>query len=215
MATAAESFEQKQNAFQKQPTIFLGRVRILGRSCYAKPIKKVKKTVKLDKDGKRTPYKLTKTGVPKLNKSGKPILFKRKQQKAPKRRVRFVRNVGLGFKTPELAVRGNYIDKKCPFVGNVSIRGRILRGVVASTKMERTIIVRRDYLHYIRKYQRYEKRHKNIAAHLSPCFEKVEVGDVVTIGECRPLSKTIRFNVLKVEHSKITGLQKKKQFRIF
>jgi hypothetical protein len=49
---------------------------------------------------------------------------------------------------------GTYIDKKCPFTGNVSIRGRILAGVVKSTKMNRTIIVRRNYFHYIKKYQR-------------------------------------------------------------
>lgn len=49
---------------------------------------------------------------------------------------------------------GNYIDHKCPFTGNVSIRGRILAGKVKSTKMNRTIVVRRDYLHFIKKYQR-------------------------------------------------------------
>lgn len=38
---------------------------------------------------------------------------------------------------------GKYIDKKCPFTGNVSIRGRIMTGVVKSTKMNRTIIVKR------------------------------------------------------------------------
>ena len=43
-------------------------------------------------------------------------------------------------------------DKKCPFTGNVSIRGRILTGKVVSTKMTRTLIIRRDYLHYIPKY---------------------------------------------------------------
>ena len=64
--------------------------------------------------------------------------------------------------------------------------------------MRRTIIVRRDYMHYIRKYNRYEKRHTNIPAHVSPAF-RVKEGDSVTIGECRPLSKTIRFNVLKVD----------------
>ncbi|GME84012.1 unnamed protein product [[Candida] boidinii] len=63
--------------------------------------------------------------------------------------------------------------------------------------MHRTIIIRRDYLHYIPKYNRYEKRHKNLAAHLSPAF-RVREGDVVTVGQCRPLSKTVRFNVLKV-----------------
>ena len=40
--------------------------------------------------------------------------------------MRFYRNVGLGFKTPMLAIKGSYVDKKCPFTGNVSIRGRRL-----------------------------------------------------------------------------------------
>ena len=45
-----------------------------------------------------------------------------------------------------------YVDKKCPFTGDVSIRGRILTGKVVSTKMTRTSVIRRDYLHYIPKY---------------------------------------------------------------
>src|ERR1700760_3783522 len=83
-----------------------------------------------------------------------------------------------------------YEDKKCPFTGLVSIRGRILTGTVVSTKMHRTIIVRREYLHFIPKYARYEKRHANLAAHVSPAF-RVEEGDTVTVGQCRPLSKTV------------------------
>lgn len=47
---------------------------------------------------------------------------------------------------------------------------------------------RRDYFHYIPKYSRYEKRHSNTPAHISPCF-RCNIGDTVTIGECRPLSK--------------------------
>merc|ERR1712087_1095254 len=42
-----------------------------------------------------------------------------------------------------------------------------------------------------------EKWHKNIAVHISPCFRCRE-GDTVIVGQCRPLSKTVRFNVLKV-----------------
>jgi small subunit ribosomal protein S11e len=150
--------------------------------------------------------------------------------------LRWTRNVGLGFKTPVTAIKvrdharqagppcdriealflqATYIDKKCPFTGNVSIRGRILKGIVTSTKMNRTVVIRRDYLRFIRKYRRYEKRHKTVSAHVSPAF-LVKDGDVVTVGQCRPLSKTVRFNVLKVESATEAGaLRAKKTFRVY
>lgn len=56
-----------------------------------------------------------------------------------------------------LNIVGAYIDKKCPFTGTVSIRGRILAGTCHSAKMQRTIIVRRNYLHFVKKYQRWQK----------------------------------------------------------
>ncbi|XP_031478103.1 40S ribosomal protein S11-2-like [Nymphaea colorata] len=121
---------------------------------------------------------------------------------------RFWKNIGLKIKTPREAIEGTYIDKKCPFTGGVSIRGRILQGTVYKAKMMRTIIVRRDSLHYVKKYQRFEKRHSNTPAHVSPCF-RVKEGDHVTIGQCRPLSKTVRFNVLKVTPAGSTGGGKK------
>merc|ERR1712137_1268749 len=95
----------------------------------------------------------------------KSLKFNKSQKK---KGTRYYKNIGLGFKTPKMAIEGKYIDKKCPWTGNVSIRGRILRGRVISTKMNKTIIMRRDYLHYVPKYRRFEKRHKNIAAHASP-----------------------------------------------
>eukprot|EP00300_Choanocystis_sp_HF-7_P034149 c46705_g1_i1.p1 GENE.c46705_g1_i1~~c46705_g1_i1.p1 ORF type:complete len:159 (+),score=0.95 c46705_g1_i1:43-519(+) len=128
---------------------------------------------------------------------------------------RWYKSVGLGFKTPKEAIEGTYVDKKCPFTSNVSIRGRILRGVCVSTKMKRTVIVRRDYLHFVKKYSRFEKRHSNTPAHVSPAFVALKEGDVVTIGECRPLSKTVRFNVLKVDPQLVTSGNIRKQFRLF
>jgi small subunit ribosomal protein S11e len=129
---------------------------------------------------------------------------------------RFTREVGLGFKTPVEAATGTYIDKKCPFTGNICIRGRITKGVCLSTRMKRTITIRRDFLHYVPKYRRFEKRHKNTSAHCSPCF-RVKEGDVLTLGQCRPLAKTVFFNVLKVEpcRNQLTPGAIKKQFRMF
>jgi small subunit ribosomal protein S11e len=129
--------------------------------------------------------------------------------------MRYTRSVGLGFKTPKTASEGNYVDKKCPFTGNVSIRGRILKGMVVSTKMKRTIVVRRDYLQYIKKYRRFEKRHSNMSVHCSPAFPVVSEGDVVTIGQCRPLAKTVRFNVLDLQPTVNKSLNVKKMFRMF
>ncbi|KAL6946394.1 ribosomal 40S subunit protein S11A [Hanseniaspora osmophila] len=126
-----------------------------------------------------------------------PHIFTNPKAKTNRRTKRWYKNVGLGFKTPKEAIEGHYIDKKCPFVGDVSIRGKILTGTVVSTKMHRTIVIRREYLHYVTKYNRYEKRHKNVPVHVSPAF-RVQVGDIVTVGQCRPISKTVRFNVLKV-----------------
>ena len=93
------------------------------------------------------------------------------------------------------ALMGTYIDKKCPFTGNVSIRGRILSGVVLRMKMQRTIVIRREYLHYVKKYSRFEKRHKNMSVHLSPAFKYVRcpVCTALCFGEIDQLWSFILF----------------------
>lgn len=90
-------------------------------------------------------------------------------------------------------------DKYCPFHGSLSLRGKILKGKVVSDKMLSTVIVERNYLHYIPKYERYERRRNRIAAHSPKCIN-AKTGDKVKIAECRPLSKTKKFVVIeKVE----------------
>ncbi|KAK9130553.1 hypothetical protein Sjap_011040 [Stephania japonica] len=119
-----------------------------------------------------------------------------KKKRAPgKGGNRFFKSVGLGFKTPREAIEGTYIDKKCPFTGNVSIRGRILAGTCHSAKMMRTIIVRRNYLHFVKKYQRQGRTKLNEM--------------IYCVALCRPLSKTVRFNVLKVVPAGSSGGGKK------
>lgn len=86
-------------------------------------------------------------------------------------------------------------DAYCPFHGNLKVRGRVLEGIVVSTKMHGTLVIKRDYNFYVQKYQRYERRNSKIAAHISPCLE-IQVGDVVRIAECRQISKTVAFVVI-------------------
>jgi small subunit ribosomal protein S17 len=87
-------------------------------------------------------------------------------------------------------------DPRCPFHGELSIRDHMLEGVVASAKMDKTVIVRRDYLNYMPKFKRYERRHGHIAAHNPPCIN-VKEGDRVKVAECRPISKTVSFVVIE------------------
>ena len=87
-------------------------------------------------------------------------------------------------------------DPNCPFHGTLSVRGRALEGLVISAKMDKTAIIRRDYLHYVPKYKRYERRHSHAPAHNPPCLEAKE-GDQVKIAECRPISKTVSFVIVE------------------
>lgn len=87
-------------------------------------------------------------------------------------------------------------DVNCPFHGKLPIRGKILEGVIVSDRMQGTAIVRRDYLHFISKYERYEKRKSRICVHNPVCVD-AKKGNKVRIAECRPLSKTKHFVVIE------------------
>lgn len=89
-------------------------------------------------------------------------------------------------------------DINCPFHGELSVRGQILVGTVVSDKMDRTVVIQQRREKLINKYQRYEKRQSKIHAHNPPCID-AKVGDIVTIAECRPLSKTKSYVVVKAE----------------
>lgn len=94
-------------------------------------------------------------------------------------------------------------DPNCPFHGTLKVRGRMLEGSVISAKMDKTVIVKRDYQYYVPKFKRYERRRSHIPAHNPPCLEAKE-GDIVKIAECRPISKTVSFVVIeKLEEEKI------------
>ena len=95
-------------------------------------------------------------------------------------------------------------DINCPFHGTLSLRGHSLEGIVVSDKMDKTIIVRRDYLNYIPKFKRNERRRSNVPAHSPPCLE-IKTGDKVKLAECRSLSKTVSFVVIEKLEDKSNG----------
>ena len=94
----------------------------------------------------------------------------------------------IGVDVPEPETECN--DPKCPFHGTLRVRGRIINGTVISHKMQNTCVVRKNFLFYIKKFKRYERRHGTISSHNPPCVDARE-GDNVTIMECRPLSKSV------------------------
>lgn len=115
---------------------------------------------------------------------------------------RFHKGIGMQFDAPETAINAAYYDKKCPFTGEVTIRGRIFKGKVIKMKADKTIVVRIDYLHYDTKYKRFARRNSKINVHLSPCFVGlVNIGDTVVCGETRPLSKTKSSAVISIERA--------------
>ena len=71
---------------------------------------------------------------------------------------------------------------------------RIMQGVVVSDKMDKTVVVNveRKFPHPL--YKKYIKRSKRYHAHDENNAHKV--GDAVSIQECRPLSKTKRWEVV-------------------
>ena len=100
--------------------------------------------------------------------------------------------MSLSFKKPKKTCE----DRNCPFHGALSVRGRVLDGVVVSAKMDKTVVVERKYLQFSPKFVRYERRHSHIPSHNPPCLD-VKEGERVRIAECRPLSKTVSFVVVE------------------
>ena len=99
---------------------------------------------------------------------------------------------------PEPDEPEEYDYEKCPFYGQLSVRGQTREGTVVSTDMEKTVIVEREYDVFVPKYDRSLTRRSRIPAHVPGVLDSLEVGDEVTIAETRPLSKTKSHVVVEV-----------------
>jgi len=103
------------------------------------------------------------------------------------------KDIGLNVDAPKRGCD----DPRCPFHGQLAVRGQVFTGTVVSDRTDRTVVVQREYQQYTPKYERYEKRRSRISAHNPPCIA-AKRDDVVRIAECRPVSKTKSFVVVEV-----------------
>ena len=102
------------------------------------------------------------------------------------------RNIEVVLETPMQKCN----DKNCPFHGDLSVRGRQFTGTIISTNMRKTAIIEFKRLHFLKKYERYEKRRTKLKVHNPECINAKD-GDIVEIIECRPLSKTKNFVIVR------------------
>jgi small subunit ribosomal protein S17 len=102
------------------------------------------------------------------------------------------RDIGIpGIKPPERTCN----DPLCPWHGTLPVRGAIMQVTVEKVRMDKTAVVVHEYLHFVPKYMRYEKRRKKKHVRVPPCIE-IRPGDKVVIGETRPLAKSVSFVIL-------------------
>jgi small subunit ribosomal protein S17 len=88
-------------------------------------------------------------------------------------------------------------DRDCHIHGNLKVRGKTFEGKVIR-KFHKRITIELEKMIYVPKYERYAKSRTRVHARLPVCMEKeIELGDLVQIRECRPLSKIIHFVVVK------------------
>ncbi|MGV8162948.1 MAG: 30S ribosomal protein S17 [Candidatus Nanoarchaeia archaeon] len=100
----------------------------------------------------------------------------------------------------------------------ISTRGRTFTGIVISDKMNKTVTVEWERRRYIPKYERYQKRRTKVKAH-NPITINAEKGDLVSIMETRPISKTKNFIVIEIvkkhqEKAKTEDPKEKKEKKI-
>ena len=72
---------------------------------------------------------------------------------------------------------------------------RVLIGTVVSNKMEKSVTVQVDRRVKHPLYKKFMTQSKKIAAHVDT--NSLEIGEQVRIRECRPISKSKRFEVIE------------------
>jgi small subunit ribosomal protein S17 len=103
-----------------------------------------------------------------------------------------VKNIGVSVVSP----RKSCEDELCPFHGTLSVRGKLLTGIVSSANAPKMVVVSREYPRAVTKYKRFRRSRSKVHAYLPSCIE-VKEGEEVRIAECRRVAKTVSFVVIE------------------
>ena len=106
------------------------------------------------------------------------------------------RDIGIKVKSPKQEPVKS--DKKNPFNGTLSIRGKLFEGRVVKNKAKNTEFIEKESPIYFSKFKRYARSKNSIHAHV-PSNLEVKDGDMVIAAECRPLAKSVSFVVVEVK----------------
>jgi len=103
-------------------------------------------------------------------------------------------------------------DNNCGIHGKISKRGRNFVGTVVESKAQKTATVEWSRTKKLPKYERYTKARTKIKVHNPDCIS-AKKGDVVKIMECRPISKTKSFVIMKKVGQDIEFMAKEELFK--
>lgn len=105
-----------------------------------------------------------------------------------------IRNIGFDVKG---ILQKPSQDRHDPFFQSFGVRGRMFTAKVLSTKASKTAKVEFERIFPLPKFERFEKRRTRLQVH-NPDSMNAQIGDLVRIMECRPISKTKNFVIIEV-----------------
>ena len=106
------------------------------------------------------------------------------------------RDIGIKIKLPE--EEPDKDDRKNPFNGTLSVRGKLFEGKVVKNKARDTVVIQKELPVYFSKFKRYARSKNSIHAHVQSNL-KINEGDIVIAAECRPIAKSVSFVVVGVK----------------
>ena len=93
-------------------------------------------------------------------------------------------------------------DRKCPFHGEINVKGEFLKGKIVKKDINRSATVEWFRSQYIPKYERYQIRRSRLRTHNPACINAA-IGQEVLLAKTRPLSKNKNHVILQITSTEI------------